>query len=520
MVKQYFSVDPWPWQERGVENIISLYRKTNSICLQSPTGGGKSKCMWALTRWGTSINKRVGILTNRNSLCKQLHRDMNEAGISHGIVASKMKGHFRPDRNVQLMMVQSEVAASKKRPRVEVDLLIVDEAHMFQTGTAAELIQWHKENGAMVVQVSATPIGLSRTCDEIVIAGTNSELRQHGAHVPCLVRAPCEFDCSDVKRTATGEFKVGDVMRRVWNQQIVGHVFDDWKNSNPSMESTIVFGPDCASSLWLAKEFEKRGVPVAHVEASNVYWDGAEHKDPDGKKREMIFDLVRCGEIPVLFNRFVCREGLDFPNLKHAILATPIGSLKSFIQTVGRVLRYSKQTPDSVLLTDHGGNCYRHGSPNADRDWEQLFRMTEEEVYKEQKKKEADAKLEDTPIICPKCKQLRAGGAKCPNPPHGCGHECESRQRFIIQSDGQLKPVSDKQITKKPAKPRDSCQAAWDNLYWSQKKGGGNLTFSQLRHLFMRQKGFYPPDTLLNMPKDWSVCGKSKVKETDRSLVK
>lgn len=511
LTKDLFSVNPWPWQERGVEETISLYDRVESVCLHSPTGGGKSKMMWAIVKWASSMNLRVGVLTNRNSLCRQLHADMEKAGIDHGVVASKMKQCFDLSKPVQLIMVQSELAQVKRRSRTHVDILIVDEAHLFQGGACADLIRQHKESGTYVIQVTATPVGLYRTCDDLIVAGTNSELREHGAHVPCLVKAPSEFDCEHVKRTVTGEFVVGDMVRKIWNQQIVGHVYDHWIQVNPKMEPTICFGPDCPSSLWLAKEFENRGVRVAYVEAKKVYWDGEERSDSDGKLREMIFGLVREGEIPILFNRFVCREGLDFPNLRHAILATPIGSLKSFVQTVGRLLRYSEQTPDLVHLTDHGGNCRRHGSPNADRDWARLFKMTEQEVYREQKKADRKKKSEDIPITCPRCKTVRASGNRCPDPPFGCGHESKVRQRFVMQTDGTLKTINESEMKPKKFQEVQPSQKLWDRLYWSQVKSNGNLTFEQLSILFNRQTGMYPPSDLKRMPIQYGDEKKNRV---------
>ncbi|QDS87368.1 Type III restriction enzyme, res subunit [Rosistilla ulvae] len=522
MIKDLFKLaqgrEPWPWQLSGVEEIIANYERGKSVCLQSPTGGGKSKMMWALTNWATQNRMRAGILTNRNSLCTQLSKDMSEAGIDHGMVASQHRKKFDLSKAVQLMMVQSEIAQSKRRAPAQLDVLLVDEAHMFQSGKFRELVQYHKDNGAYVVQVSATPVGLFKTCSDIIIAGTNSELREHGAHVPCLVRAPSEIDCDKVKRTATGEFIIGDKTRTIWNQQIVGHVYDEWREVNPRQEPSIIFGPDCPSALWLAKEFENRGVRVAYVDSSCVYWDGQERRDPKGELREMIFDMVRNGEIPALFNRFVCREGLDFPNLRHVSLATPIGSLKSYVQTVGRLLRYSKETPDVVHLSDHGGNWRRHGSPNADRDWEVLFRITEQELYKKQKADEDNPDSENyKQTTCPECKRVRENGPRCPDPPFGCGHECTTRQKFVIQADGSLKTVTEKKLESKEAIRKRQSQRNWDSLFWPQRKGHARgLTFWSLRQIYNRRVGCFPPDNLKHMPKDWEKHGGEKILTCDK----
>ena len=96
-----------------------------------------------------------------------------------------------------------------------------------------------------------------------------------------------------------------------------------------------------------------------------MYIDGEEYAS-DPLKRAEVIDKLRAGDIKVICNRYVMREGIDIPELYHIILATPIGSLSSYVQVVGRALR-NHPSLDKVIVQDHAGNFWRHGSANANR---------------------------------------------------------------------------------------------------------------------------------------------------------
>src|SRR5690606_27352508 len=83
------------------------------------------------------------------------------------------------------------------------------------------------------------------------------------------------------------------------------------------------------------------------------------------------------GRIHGISCRFKLREGVDIPEVYYCILATPIGSLASYVQTVGRALRRSDITPSQICIADHGGNYLRHGSPNVDRPWREWWNLPE-----------------------------------------------------------------------------------------------------------------------------------------------
>ena len=466
--------------------------------------------MEALTRYALSKGINVDLKVSRRMLRDQLIDVFRRSGIRFGVRAAGMDHLMDDTQPVQICSTPTEnlrcIGDDPAWQTSGADLVLVDEAHMQCGPSYIELLQKQADAGACIVGVTATPIGISQYYKKLIIAGTNTELRSCKSHVRCIVKAPFEFDLHKVGRTAIGEYSKGDVAKKIYTTAIVSRIVDEWFLNNPDQRATLVFAPDVACSIWMAETFAAAGVAAAHIDAKQVWLDGEVIPDPNGDHRDKIISMYRSGEIKVITNRFVMREGIDLPHIYNLVLATPFGSLKSYLQAVGRLIRYSPETSDHVLLTDHGSSVTRHGSPNMDRDWESIFSMTEEELCEETKKREAQAEA-DPVITCPNCGTMRLSGKQCPEPPIGCGIESTFRGKAIIQADGRLRTVTEEELKAKYEKSvqskAPSSQKLWDALYWSVRnsKGERETSFKQMRVLFKRRHGYWAPYGLNNMPK-------------------
>lgn len=845
-VEKYFSVKPWPHQFHGVEQCVNRIGKGNRICVCSPTGGGKSKMMEALVRYGVDNGMKVDLKVCRKMLRDQLMDVFTRAGVKFGVRAAGMGHLYDPSQPVQICSTPTENSRILRDDptwkTTGADLILVDEAHMQVGPSFVKLLNKQCEEGACVVGFTATPIGISQYYNDLIVAGTNSELRACKSHVRAIVKAPFEFDLHKIGRNAIGEYDNGQVAKKVYSTSVVGKIMDTWIANNPDQKPTICFAPDVASSIWLASSFVERGIHAAHIDAKQVWFDGELKNDPSGELRTKILKLYTEGEIKILTNRFVLREGLDclddktevltehgwadidshlsdtdkvwtlnlntgnaelkpvegkvsrwrrpdermvvmkgqhndirvteghrfhlkyfdpemksrwgntgrfsknfivrhardlvgrksnfgmpvsavaefeglpltneelmligwvvsdggissHPNDKllhiyqkktqylptirklleacslpydekinksngchtfsvkwtyweklspyiskdgkdewnqmtvkqfckmwnamvmgdghvptkgqggknpticvgskklvdrlcamallrgyacnvletksstsgnpvwyirkskklfrshrqsddratqvvfeegfkpervwcitnendtlfirrngkccivgncpatyNVILATPFGSLKTYLQAVGRGIRYSAETSDHVLITDHGGNYHRHGSPNLDRDWESIFWMTEEELFKEEKERKEKIERDDLPITCPKCGTVRASGNRCPEPPIGCGFESDFRGRVIIQREGKLKIMKEDAILGVSKPKVKTAQELWDSMFWALRnsKSDKPKNFKQMRVLFHAKHGYWAPYGLKRMPR-------------------
>jgi hypothetical protein len=496
-VPQLPELTPRPHQVAGIEGIKDAIAAGHKrICLTSPTGGGKSLMIRELIRWMLNQGGKSILYTHRRLLAKQLYDQKIRYGIPCGMLAS---GYERDlSAPVQVAMIHSENVRVFSRGSGTLfpgDLVFFDEAHGFTGPVVQRLMDEHIEAGGVIVGVTATPLDIGHLYQHLVCAGTNSELRACGAHVKCRTFAPDEPDTRGLKPQKTGEFTEGEVVKRIMTPTIFGRVYEHWKRLNKDGKPTILFGPGVAESLGFAEFFHTRGVRSAHIDGERVWLDGEEHPKTQG-----LVDYVQkeseLGRLPLLCNRFVLREGIDMPHLAHCIMATIFGSLTSYLQAGGRLLR-SHPSLKEVTLQDHGGNYWRHGSLNEDRVWKLGDTNAIKAAERAERIREGQ---EDDPIVCPNCGAVRLKGPDCPT----CGFHATKRSRNVIQVDGSLREVRESPFKAREVKQTSDTEKKWQSCYFRARNAGH--TFRQAEALFFRENGHYPPRTLPRMPKeaaDW-----------------
>lgn len=506
----------WPHQQRAVNDLPGLLVPGARVCMTSPTGGGKSRILRELIREIGSVS----IYTNRKMLLTQLAEGLREDGIDFGIRAA---GHATDlDKPVQLCSIQTCVNRSHKRTLWEMPesrVAAIDEAHVNRESQMVWLCEQHLRLGAAIFGITATPLDIGHMYDSLYVAGTTSELRECGALVPAIHYAPDEPDTRKLKRTKTGDYTENDVRKVIMSATIIGRVIDNYKRLNPHEKPTVLFAPGVKESIWFAEELTKHGIAAAHIDGEKVWFDG-EFYPSDDETRECVRARLQSGSLKVVCNRFVLREGIDWPFVEHCIFATIFGSPGSYIQAGGRVLRASLGKTHATIQ-DHGGCWHRHGSLNSDRQWvlgDTAYMVGE---MREQRLKE---KKDREPITCPKCSMVRMTGAAC----SGCGFVHGTKSRIVVQKDGELRRVTGDIYRKaRPDRsPREIAEKRWESCYWTQYNKGG--TFREAVGLYhYRHDWVAPPEGLPMMPtneRDWFLPVKDVPRErliqpTQRMLI-
>lgn len=488
-------LERWPHQVSGLTELIeAIEAGEQRICLTSPTGGGKTVIVSDAIELACERRWPTVLYTHRRMLFEQTAQVLDRHGIDYGKRAS---GHDTALlRSVQLAMIQSEMSAINRRKRTLHDarIVLIDEAHCSSNGTMQTFIDQHVGNGATVIGITATPLDIGHVYDRLIVAGRNSDLRKCGAILPADHYAPDEPDLKKIKNYSVGE-DLSDNQNRaaIIRPGVVDRVINCWKRYNPEQLPTLLFGPDVAGSLWFAEQFCKAGVMAAHIDGEQI-WINGESYPTDQEHREWLRDLAEEGTVKVVCNRFVLREGIDWPFIQCGIFASVFGSLTSYLQSAGRLLR-AHPSHDRVTLIDHGGNWHRHGSVNADREWDMGLTNAIAVAERAERMRE---KLEPEPITCPRCFAMRLSGPECPK----CGYRHEKRSRMVVQVDGTLRKVDGDIYRPRRTVLKADTVDKWKKMYYRAKKSKNRMTFNQAMALYAMEEGSfaYPPKDIPLMP--------------------
>lgn len=489
----------WSHQTYAVEQTRkAIEAGERRLCLTSPTGSGKTRIVERIIEWGRpSI-----VLCNRTMLLEQWARGLDDGGKPFGMRASG----YAPSifENVQLGMVQTIAKRwGDGEDLPEAEIVILDEAHNETGARVCAILDEYTKRGATVILVTATPIGIGHMADKLIVASTTGRLIKQGVLVPAFTYAPDEPDARALKATTKGVIQFREEVKEVMLRVVFGRVLEHYHRLNPMQTPSILFAPGVDESLWFCEQFNEAGIPWSHIDAQRIVLNGCDlpaTKD----NRERLAEASRTGETRGVSNRFVLREGVDWPWLQHGIFACTFGSVASYLQAGGRLLRqyFVDGAPqlEGVTVQDHGGCFWRHDSLNADREWlltdtDKSLQEKHDEIYR--------TKAEPEPIVCPKCSKVRSRGAHCP----ACGFAHQGRRRIVVQTDGQLREVRGDVYKERRVSTDPDAHKKWKQCYYRCKNSG--KTFNQARALFQRENyGAVPgPDfPLVPLSKtDWNL---------------
>jgi len=241
------------------------------------------------------------------------------------------------------------------------DLVVVDEAHRIEAKTYQNLLDVLPS--AKVLGLTATPWrldgqGLANTFDDMLVMATPQELMVDGH-----IARPLTYGISLAKaremvrgiHSKRGDYTPAALGEALMKAPLLADAVDETQRLAPGLP-TLVFAVSRAHGRALHERFAQAGRSVAYV-------DG----DTPAKERAQTLDDLRLGVVDVVVNIDVLTEGFDCPPVKCVAIVRPTRSLTRFLQFVGRAARpYRGKRP---IILDHAGNCYRHGLPDAVREW-------------------------------------------------------------------------------------------------------------------------------------------------------
>lgn len=480
----------WPHQSKSIESVLeSQSEGKDTICLALPTGAGKTKVAQELTAAWLDAGYRVSLYTNRKMLLDQLSRDFINTGIEHGIRASGKDAGV--EQSMQISSIQTEsarVLRKKSQSIFPADRVIFDEAHLQKGAEAMAIINKHREANpnVMFLGLTATPIDIGGIYETLIIGANNTDCVNAGAIVNCLHYGPDEPDLRHIRKRLY-EFSENDIRQAMNIHTVWGRVFDWYNRLNPERKPTILFAPGIQESLWCAEQFYAKGISAAHIDGDTCWVNGSINNEPH--IRDKILRMSKSGEVQVICNRFVLREGINAPWISHGIFATVFSTFQSYIQSGGRLKR-AYPGKEFATIQDHGGNWWRHGSLNADIEWkltstEAEIAWTREESIRKKRGENGDDNSGE-PFVCPKCAKVMKS-RKCV-----CGFVIEKRSRPVVEIDGTLKEHRGSTVKERRVARDPSLIDLWRRMVYRSRKAG--RTFAAAEALFAMENGWLYPN--------------------------
>ncbi len=417
------------YQEKAVADIETAWLDHRRVCLQIPTGGGKTVIAAELAaRHATSM-----MIVHRQELMAQTIEKYNVAGIDCGVIAA---GHpFNPVKKHYVAMVQTLAKRMKQYPKWDPELLIVDECHLSLAATYDKVFE-HYPN-AKVLGLTATPTrldgkGLGNKYDVIITGPSITSLIEKEHLADYMIYGPPEqMDLSNV-HTLGGDYKLNELNQEAGKATYTANAVEQYKKHLLGKRA-IVFAVTIEHGKQVTEAFNNGPIAASML-------DGTSSDD----ERATIMAQFKKGEILVLVNVQLFVEGLDCPDCAGIILLRPTKSLTRYLQSVGRGMR-PKSDKGKLIILDHAGNYAHHGLPDRER-----------EYTLESKQSKGSSERGMGVKCCPECfRVIKGTDREC-----SCGYSFVPKGVEVIEADGQLVEVKRVAEAPKPLAP-------WGIRFWN-----------------------------------------------------
>lgn len=374
----------------------------------APCGAGKTLVMAYMANTAVQRGKRIIFLVHRRELITQASRTLTEYGIPHGI-------NGRTNDLIQIASVQT---VARRLDRIGIpDLVILDECHHATANTWKKCLEYWAD--AYVVGLTATPArlggqGLGDVFEGMVIGPTARELILQGHLTPYKYYAPPQVADFEGVKITMGDYDGKEIEIRVNKPRVIGDAISHYVKY-ASGKMAIAYCASVDHSKNTADAFNAQGIRAKHIDGTTP-----------ASERDKAIEDFRAGRITVLCNMDLIGEGFDVPTMEVVILLRPTQSLTLYIQQSMRGMRPDKTNPfKTAIILDHVGNVFRHGLPDAPREWS-LDGV-------------ARRKKGDTETVgirtCLGCYLCHSPAPVCPY----CGYEYNMTARQLAAEAGELK---------------------------------------------------------------------------------
>ena len=459
----------------------SIAEGNKSIIIQGTCGIGKTIISSGICEGALLKGKKVLFLAPRRELIFQAINRFADYGLGDE-TAILMAGE-KPDNSkpIQVASVWTYARRIKlKNPEHrwfhDTDIIILDECHGSLAPTYTKILDRYNGN-AVKIGLSATPSrsdgrGLGQIYDKIISAIGIKELTKDGYLVPVTHYGTKEKPDIKGLKTKMGDFDKAEAEKRINKDFLVGEIYDNWARLASSRQ-TIIFAQGVKHSKYIRDVFERRGVPIRHIDAHT----------PDDERADILHQFEN-GDIQVITNVGILDQGYDCPAVSCIVLAVITKHIGRFLQMGGRCLRPYPEKKDAIII-DHGMNINRLGFITDEYNWEL---SNKDKAWKKKKPRKKEAKI----FECSECRAMHSGHT-CPQ----CGHKIADWGKKIETTDDDLQEIT-KNGKKKKVFTMEEKRKFYGQLEYERRMKG--YAPGWIYHKYLAKFGVVPHHSLENLP--------------------
>lgn len=485
------------YQRDLLVRTAAAIREHRRVCVQAPTGAGKTTIFAVLIAAAVAAGLRVLVLATRTRLVRQIHDRLDSIGVRHGVIAASLPGLTGWSQLVQVASVDTlyrRCIADAKMPLPSADVVVFDEAHLALGASRQAILNSYPnawQFGFTATPAKTSGASLRDQFDALILGPAVSDLVASGMLVrPRIFNTPV-VSSKDLKSVGTdgktGDYRTGKLSELMRRPKLLGDVVENWL-AIANGQRTLVFACDKAHGAELLQKFRQAGVAAEQLT-----------DDDDDVTREEVIARLEAGVTTVVINCFLLSYGIDIPLVDCVVLARPTRSVVMYLQSIGRGMRPAPGK-DYFTLIDHGRVIDSLGRPLYERDWSL---DSSSNVNAEARSRMERMQADEKPRTCKECRcqwLTTEEGSNCPN----CGWHPTPIAKPVQVVDAQLVESKEAPLDREAMEKffREACQwyaNRWPDR-WQEKPNSGRFwAWSQTRTKFKR------PDDEAIPRRFWSV---------------
>ncbi|HDL7461696.1 TPA: DEAD/DEAH box helicase [Yersinia enterocolitica] len=445
------SITPNFAQERALNMLRRDWKSFNSFMVYAPTGSGKTGLAAFIADGFVSRGMRVLFIAPYTILINQTAQRFIEYGLPEDEISFIWQKHPSYDPTLKIQIASAATLIRRQFPD-NIDLLIVDEAHLRQKQILIEIERLTRETQVKVIGLSGTPFSpfLGNYYQQLVKPTTIGELIQRGDLSGYEFYAPSKPDLKGVKTTNTidcgRDYNENQLAEIMCGADLVGDIVDNWLQNGRDLP-TVAFCVNKDHANFVTMQFNKVGIN-AEVMVDKTPQD----------ERQLIIHRFEMGATKIIVSVGVLVAGFD-SDVRCVIYARPTKSEIRWLQALGRGLR-TAPGKESCLVFDHSGTVHRLGFPDS-IEYNEL--PSKSDGMKDSASREAEERTEKLPKECTECHFMKPAGVYvCPK----CGFKPLAGQDVDTDTQRGLKKLG----KGKRVFTQSDKQAWWSQIKFYQRQ--------------------------------------------------